>query len=117
MVKKTYVPKRGDVVWLNFSPTEGHEESGRRPSLVLSPKSYNELIGLAIVCPITQKTKGYTFEVPISLKKVSGVILSDHIKSIAFRERNIEYIGQAIENTVEEVIGKVKTILEVSDML
>ncbi len=108
---KKYVPRRGDVVWLNFFPAEGHEQSGRRPSLVLSPESYNDLIGLAIVCPITHKSKGYSFEVPISVGKIKGVILSDHVKSIAYKERKIKYIDQISEKTIEEVIQKIRAIL------
>lgn len=111
MVRKKYVPKRGDIVWLNFSPTEGHEQGGRRPSLVLSPEPYNRLIGLAVVCPITQRVKGYSFEVPISIGKVKGVILSDHIKSIAYKERKIKYIDQASEVIIEEVIQKIKAVI------
>ena len=111
MVIKRYVPKRGDIVWLNFSGAEGHEQGGRRPSLVLSPESYNKLIGLVIVCPITQKIKGYTFEVPISIAEVKGVILSDHVKSVAYKERKIKYIGQAQEGIIEEVVQKIRAVI------
>jgi len=111
MVRKEYIPKRGDIIWLNFSPTEGHEQGGRRPSLVLSPESYNRLIKLAIVCPITQKIKGYSFEVPVSIGKIKGVILSDHIKSIAYKERKIKYIDQVSEIVAKEVIQKIRAII------
>ena len=54
-----YVPDRGEVVWLNFSPQAGYEQAGRRPAVVLSPRSYNQPTGLAILCPITNRAKGY----------------------------------------------------------
>ncbi len=111
MVRKKYIPGRGDVVWIDFFPTEGHEQGGRRPSLVLSPEPYNKLIGLVIVCPITQKIKGYSFEVPISTDKVKGVILSDHIKSVAYRERKIKYIDRALDATIQEVVQKIRAII------
>ncbi len=111
MVRKKYIPERGDVVWIDFSPTKGHEQNGRRPSLVISPHAYNKLIGLAIVCPITQKIKGYSFEVHISTNKVKGVILSDHVKSVAYDKRKIKYIDRVSEMTIQEVTQKIKAII------
>ena len=60
-----YVPSRGDIVWLNFNPQAGHEQAGKRPAIVLSPKEYNKKTSLIIGCPITSKIKGYPFEVDI----------------------------------------------------
>ena len=58
-----FVPERGDVVWLSFSPQAGREQAGRRAGLVLSPGRYNARAGLALVCPVTGQVKGYPFEV------------------------------------------------------
>ena len=78
---KTYIPNRGDLVWLNFTPQSGHEQMGESgPQLVLSPKEYNSKVGLAVLCPITSKEKGYPFEVKIQNKKISGVVLSDQVE-------------------------------------
>ncbi len=79
MVKlSAYVPDSGDIVWLSFNPQSGHEQSGRRPALVISPLIYNEKTGLAIFCPITSKVKGYPFEIMIPDNlEINGVILSD----------------------------------------
>jgi mRNA interferase MazF len=79
---KNYVPDRGDIVWLNFNPRVGHEQSGKRPALVISPKEYNEKVGLALFCPITSKEKGYPFEIKIDIKnKIKGVILRTNLKA------------------------------------
>ena len=88
-----YVPKRGDAIWINFNPQAGHEQAGRRPAIVLSPQSYNGKVGLCLLCPITNQTKGYPFEVliPAGLG-VTGVILSDQGKSLDWRVRNAEFI-------------------------
>ncbi|HEC97544.1 MAG TPA: hypothetical protein ENI58_05215 [Nitrospirae bacterium] len=59
---RNYVPGRGDIVWLQFNPQAGSEQAGLRPALVVSPRSYNKKVGLAIFCPITSKAKGYPFE-------------------------------------------------------
>ncbi|MEK6635211.1 MAG: type II toxin-antitoxin system PemK/MazF family toxin, partial [Planctomycetota bacterium] len=93
MVKKGYVPQRGDVVWITLNPQAGHEQSGRRPAVVLSPGTYNEKVALAILCPVTNQIKGYPFEVlvPAGLP-VTGAILADQVKSLDWRVRDAEWI-------------------------
>ena len=112
MVKTLYIPNRGDLVWLDFNPQLGHEQRGRRPALVLSHKSYNEKIGLCIFCPITSKEKGYPFEVKVVGKKINGCVLSDQIKSLDWKVRNIEYIEEIDEELLKEVMDKIKVIIE-----
>jgi mRNA interferase MazF len=111
VVKKAYVPARGDIVWLYFDPQVDHEQSGRRPALVLSPGDYNRPSQLMLACPVTSKSKGYPFEVPIKQGKISGVILADQIKSFDWRERGAALIERASEAVVSEVIEKVATLL------
>ena len=111
MVSKSYIPERGDIVWLDFNPQLGHEQKGRRPALTLSFKAYNEKIGLALFCPITSKVKGYPFEVELELKKIKGSVLSDQIKSLDWRERNIEFIEKIGDKKMEEVIEKIDVII------
>jgi mRNA interferase MazF len=78
-----YIPERGDVVWLTFNPRSGHEQAGRRPALVLSPRSYNGKLGLPLLCPITNQVKGYPFEVALPDRlAVSGVVLTHQVKSL-----------------------------------
>ncbi len=111
MVKSDYIPNRGDIVWLDFNPQLGHEQRGRRPAIVLSHKKYNEKIGLGIFCPITSKQKGYPFEVVIKGLKIDGSILSDQVKSLDWKIRNIEYIERVNDNILEEVLDKIKVII------
>lgn len=73
-----YVPDRGDAVWITLDPQAGHEQAGRRPALVLSPAAYNGKVGLALLCPITNRQKGYPFEAPLPPNVgVTGVVLCD----------------------------------------
>ena len=111
MVKSAYIPARGDLVWLNFTPQSGHEQAGKRPAIVISPKEYNEKTGLAICCPITSKEKGYPFEVKIKSRKVAGVVLSDQIKNLDWHSRNVEFIAKATELEIEEVLSKIRVLL------
>jgi mRNA interferase MazF len=89
----SYVPHRGDLVWLSFDPRTGHEQGGRRPALVLSARSYNERTGLMLACPITSQVKGYAFEVPIDEGGIAGAVLADHMRSLDWRARRAELIG------------------------
>ncbi len=108
----SYVPEKGNLVWLDFTPQLGHEQRGRRPAIVLSKKAYNQKIGLALFCPITGKEKGYPFEVRIIGKKINGCVLSDQVKSLDWTERNIEFIECCNKEIIEEVIDKIKILIE-----
>ena len=108
----SYSPRRGDVVWLNFDPQKGHEQRGRRPALVLSPEPYNRRAQLAIVCPISSHAKRYPFEVliPDGLK-ITGVILSDHAKSLDWKARDASFCCHLPSRVVLETLGKLDTLL------
>lgn len=109
---RSFIPDRGDVVWITFNPQAGHEQSGRRPAVVISPASYNEKVGLAILCPITNQVKGYPFEVilPDGLP-VSGAILSDQAKSLDWKTRKAEWICSLPVEVSSEVRKKLNTLL------
>lgn len=107
-----YVPDRGHLVWLSFTPQAGREQAGRRPGLVLSPSAYNARARLALVCPITSQVKGYPFEValPAGLP-VSGVVLADHVRSVDWQVRQAEFIGVAPTSVVGDVLARLQPLL------
>ena len=108
-----YVPERGDVVWLTFNPQAGHEQGGRRPAVVLSPKAYNGKVGLALLCPVTSQVKGYPFEVAIpDGLAVNGVILSDQVKSLDWKARNAEKACSLPGESIKKVLQRVKALIE-----
>ncbi len=110
-MRPAQIPHRGDLVWLDFTPQAGQEQAGRRPALILSPENYNRKTGLAIACPITNQAKGYPFEVslPAGLP-VTGVVLSDHVRSIDWRARRAERAGRADDDILSEVCGKLTAL-------
>ena len=112
MVADQRAPDRGDLIWISLSPQAGHEQSGRRPALVLSPIEYNSRVGLALLCPITNRAKGYPFEValPDNLK-VTGVILADQVKSLDWRVQRAETACTAPQAVTDEVLGKLNALL------
>jgi len=114
-VKRAYIPEAGDLVWASFDPQSGHEQSGRRPALVLSPGEYNEKAGLALTCPITSKVKGYPFEVAVTASRVRGVVLADQVRSLDWRSRQFTLIERASTETLEAVVQSLGTLLQLAE--
>ena len=113
MVKKQEVPKRGELVWLDFDPQAGHEQRGRRPAFVISSESYNSTVGLGLFCPVTTQEKGYPFEVLIPQgHPATGVILADQVKSLDWRARRTEKICLLPQEVTEEVLDKILALLQ-----
>lgn len=111
-MKPAFVPDAGDFVWLTFDPQAGREQAGRRPVLVVSPRVYNLKSGLALVCPITNQVKGYPFELAVTAGQgATGVILADHLKSIDWKARRAEKLGQCIPEVIDEVRARLAPLL------
>ena len=101
--RSSYVPERGDLIWLDFDPQAGHEQSGRRPALVLSPRSYHLRSRLAVVYPITSRIKGYPFEVPVTGLNKPSAVLADQVRSLDLAARQVAFIAKAGADTVDAV--------------
>lgn len=91
-----YIPKRNDIIWLDFEPTKGNEIGKYRPALVLSSREYNRLSGLLICCPITTSSRGKITEIPIdNIENGNSVVASNLIQTFSWRERKIKFITEA----------------------
>jgi mRNA interferase MazF len=108
----SYIPERGDIIKLNFSPQIGSEQAGFRPALVISPSAYNRLSSLVIVCPITSKQKGLNFEValPVGLQTY-GVILCDQIKSLDWKARGAFLVERVSQEIMEEALARIEPLV------
>jgi len=112
VVTRTYVPDTGDLVWLTFDPQAGHEQRGRRPALILSPRAYNSKARLAIACPITSQVKGYPFEVPLPPgAKITGAVLADHLKNLDWQARRVVFEAKAPGDVVTDVRERLRALL------
>ncbi len=121
MSYRAYVPKRGDLVHLNCSPSAGHEMAGRHYALVISHNPYSRESGMAIVCMITSAVRGYPYEISVppdllppkkGVGRVSSVIIADSVRQVDYRERETEFVGTAPQSLVEEVLDRLLTALE-----
>ncbi len=107
-----YVPERGDLVKMSFSPQAGHEQAGWRPALVVSPDAYNDASSLALFCPISSRAKGYPFEVPLpGGGAIAGVVLADQIRSLDWRARNATFVGKAPAAVTDDVLARLEPLV------
>jgi mRNA interferase MazF len=107
-----YAPSRGEVVWLQFEPQAGHEQSGRRPAVIVSPQKYNQKVGLCLCCPVTSTAKGYPFEVELPADlPVEGVVLCDQLKSLDWKARRAGTIGALPGRTVKEIQARILALI------
>ncbi len=108
----SYCPEAGDFIWLDLDPTVGHEQSGRRPAIVLSPHNYNAAAGLCVICPITSRVRDYPFEAKLpDGAGFSGVVLADQPRSISWEKRPIQPAGRAPEAVLSEVRERLAALL------
>lgn len=106
----TFVPAPGDIVWLDLHPSQGHEQGGHRPAMILSGTSYNRRTGLAVCCPTTTRVKGYAFEVALSGARPS-VVLCDQIRCVAWRARGAVHKERATADELAQVRAKLAALL------
>lgn len=109
-MRASWVPDEGDIVWLNFDPQAGHEQAGHRPAVVLSPSSYNAATGMLLCVPMTTRSKGYRFEVPIAADRDSFA-LADQVKSFDWRARQAKKKGRASETELEAIRARARVLV------
>ena len=110
---RAYVPDAGDLVWLTFDPQAGHEQRGRRPALILSPRLYNAKARLALACPITSQVKGYPFEVKLpAAGTITGVVLADHVRNVDWEARHVVFEAKVPAEILAEVRERLRALLE-----
>ena len=110
-MKMSFVPDVGDILWMSLSPTSGHEQSGHRPVLTLTPAAYNAKRGLLICCPITSRIGGYPFEVAVDTEGISGVVIADQVKSVDWQARGARLAGRVSVDVTLEVRAKLGALL------
>jgi mRNA interferase MazF len=102
----------GDIVWVDFGSPMGHEQAGRRPALVVSPRSYNENSSLILVCPITRNAAPWAFKVEIqNADRIAGAILVDQVRSIDHQGRFARRADRVDVETLDQVYGLFAALL------
>ena len=107
-----WIPDKGNIIWVNFGPSKGHEQSGFRPGLVMSPQKFNGATGFLMIFPITTKKRRFPFHVTLKNTKTEGVIMIDQLQTIDWKNRVIRFEEFLPEDNQGEVDGKLKALLK-----
>jgi mRNA interferase MazF len=111
MTNVDYVPERGDIAWMVLEPRVGHEQSGRRPVVVVSPKELALHTNITVICPITSKIIGLPYEIVLTGTKTNGAILPFHVRSVDFRNRKAKYIEKAPADILTKTVKGVQNVI------
>ena len=106
--------KRGDIWFVNLDPTEGREQRGRRPVLIVSREAFNRLTGVPIVLPITTGgnfARQAGFAVSLAGTVTTGVIRCDQARGIDLAARGGQLIESVPDEILDEVLAKLAAIL------
>lgn len=114
---RAVVIERGDIYLASLDPTEGHEQRGRRPDLVISPALFNRVTGVPIVLPITTggnfaRTAGFAVSLVEAGIRTSGIVRCDQPRALDLIARRARKLEQAPAGIIDEVLARVATILE-----
>ena len=107
--------RRGDIYLVSLDPTEGREQRGSRPVVIVSPTEFNEATKLLIICPITSGgdfARRIGFAVPISGIKTTGVVRCDQPRVLDLGSRNARKVDTMPALIMEEVLAKLAPIFE-----
>jgi mRNA interferase MazF len=110
MVK--YIPEQGDIVVLNFDPQSGHEQKGRRPAIIISNKTFNQYLGLAFACPITNTKRDFPFHIEVQSQNITGYIMSEQMKSIDYNARNIKFVEKVNQKIISQILEIIDSIIQ-----
>ena len=106
--------KQGDIIKVNLNPTQGHEQSGFRPVLVISNNAYHRYAKMAIVCPITNTDNKFPLHVALDKRaKTTGVILCEHIRTLDVEARGYNVVEKVSDETLANVLSIVKAELDI----
>lgn len=108
-----YIPKQGDIIYLDFNPQSGREQMGRRPALVISNNEFNSFFkNGVIVCPITNTDRNAPFHVKMpNGSRTTGVVMCEQVKALDVVARNAKFYDEAPNSVVHQVLEIVKLFL------
>lgn len=107
--ERSYIPKKGDIVWIDFDLSAGKEIQKRRLGLVVSRYEFNRKTMFAVICPITSTIKNLPtrYSLPEDLD-INGQVIISQLKSLDFKERKLK----KIENLPLKDTAKIDQIIE-----
>ncbi|GAA0328167.1 type II toxin-antitoxin system PemK/MazF family toxin [Morganella psychrotolerans] len=106
-MSKDYIPRRNDIIWLDFEPTKGKEIGKYRPALVLSGEEYCKKTGLVICCPISTSIRGSITEVPVNNLDTPCIVAASLIQTLSWKDRKVKFETEAEEGVFDDVLARI----------
>ena len=106
---------RGDIYMVSLDPTQGREQQGHRPVLIVSPSRFNAATGLPVVLPITTGgdfARRIGFAVAITGIKTTGIVRCDQPRVLDVAARGGRKVDALPPALLDEVLAKVVTLFE-----
>ena len=108
--------KRGEIWWVDLEPTQGKEQRGHRPVLVISHTRFNDAAGIAIVCPITSggafaRNRGFAVSLEDAGTTTRGVILAHQVRVLDVTARRGRFIEAIPAKIVADVVTRLQIII------
>jgi mRNA interferase MazF len=107
-----YLPEAGDLVWINFDPQAGREQTKNRPALVMTGSDFNSATGLLVVCPVTRTERPWRTRVALAGTATSGFVMIEQLKSIDWRARGAAFIERVPTPLFNDVKSRIATMLD-----
>ncbi|EKB1220816.1 type II toxin-antitoxin system PemK/MazF family toxin [Listeria monocytogenes] len=114
-MKQPYQPAQGDIVWVDFDPSKGHEIQKRRPGLVVSTTAFNRATQFCVICPITSTIRSYPTHFTLQHYSIQGQVITSQIRSLDYREaagRNITFVEKLTKRDLIQVLDLVHYIFD-----
>ena len=107
--------RRGDIFLVALDPTEGHEQQGTRPVLVVSPDAFNKATQVPIVVPITTggnfaRTAGFAVSLEAAGTRTAGIVRCDQPRALDVKARNGKRMEQVPHAVMNEVLARLAPI-------
>jgi mRNA-degrading endonuclease toxin of MazEF toxin-antitoxin module len=109
--------KRGEIWLVGLDPTQGHEQKGRRPVLIVSPEAFNRVTRVPVVVPITSgrnfaRAAGFVVTLDGAGTKTTGVVRCDQPRALDLGARGGRRLESVPEPVMDEVLARVVAIFE-----
>lgn len=107
--------RRGDVYMVDLEPTQGREQRGHRPVVIVSPDAFNQATRLPVILPITNGgdfARRLGFAVPLSGTKTTGIVRCDQPRVLDLNARNGRRVESLPTSIMDEVLARTATLFE-----
>ena len=115
--QRTAVAERGEIYLVSLDPTQGHEQQGRRPVLVVSPGAFNRLTNVPIVLPITSggdfaRTRGFAVSLAGAGTRTTGVVRCDQPRALDLEARGGRKLESVPVTIINEVLARLAPVFD-----